>query len=129
MHFAETSVHRFVVGNALEIGTTHYAYEFVRHLYSTFFCDLIVAYDTERDVGSYSRELVELFVGKEAVCYLDYTFATHVGTLEVVTNCDSRLALAEVKHIDDVKKAFVWDMIYDCAVLNSGHKKFLVFHL
>ena len=129
MYFTETSAHWFVVGYTLEIGATHYAYELVWHLYGTLLYDLIVAYDTERDVGSYGRELVELFVGKEAVCYLDYAFATHVGTLEVVTNCDSRLALAEVKHIDDVKKAFVWDMIYDCAVLNSGHKKFLVFHL
>ena len=58
MYFTETSAHWFVVGYTLEIGATHYAYELVWHLYGTFLYDLIVACDTERDVGSYGRELV-----------------------------------------------------------------------
>ena len=55
---AEASLHRFVVGNALRIGTTNDANQLFRHHHHAFLYYLVVFDYAEADVGSYYRELI-----------------------------------------------------------------------
>lgn len=83
----------FIVGDALGIGTLHYAEYAVRKHYFSFFRNLIVTdyvYFSFR--GDYSNAVERVFV-KLHIADFDYAFLAELAALEIVADGNSRLKI------------------------------------
>ena len=91
----EVRLHRLVVRDALGVVAFHEAVNLVRCNNRFLLYHLVVADDTQNDVGGYDGESRNFIVGEELVRHLDDTFVAYLLRRVVDTDGDGGLQVEE----------------------------------
>ena len=124
----EEGAHGLVVADAFGVGAADDAAQGRGHTHVFLLHNLVAADYGKRHVGRDYGELVELFVGEEAVGHFDDTFQADAFALEIQADGDCIVVvLVQMEQIDNLKYLIARNVIYNGAVFKCGYKK-LTFH-
>lgn len=85
LHNVKLGRHGFVVGDALRIGATHYAYYCIGQCYRMLLYNVVIVYYINYGCGSYKGYAVESAAVKDFIGNFYYTFCAEFLACEITT--------------------------------------------
>ena len=120
----ELGGHGFGIGDALGIGAFDEVLDVVGYFGGEFLLHLIVLDGDDGDKGCDEGNFADLLFGEVLVLDFDDTFASEFAALEVVADEYFVFVFFKAEDVDDLINQFGRDMVYNCAVFDSGDYEF-----